>query len=253
MEHTILATNNNVDCEIILISRDEARELTEAIKSTSVALFTLLKKAHDSRAWEVLGFNSWSEYIKNEFDFSRQYSYRLVNQANVIEQINEAGEIDYYISEKEANIIKKKLPEITERIKNETENIESEEEKKEVVNTIIKEEVGYGYGGDEPEEDEDDFEGYDEYDLEKAKREGFKEGLNQVSDDIYDQKDKVASGLDFYLQSLMRTLDIFNALPETKEMIKIVKNSNDTQDKLVENAECALEWLKNFIEGCKGD
>lgn len=114
----------------VIMSKEEAKGLTEAIKSTSNALYILLKKAHDEQAHVALGYGTWGEYVKTEFNFSRQRSYQLINQAAVIEHItDETGIEDLYISEKDARAIKNKLPEITEKVKEETKDLEGEQAK----------------------------------------------------------------------------------------------------------------------------
>lgn len=40
---------------------------------------------------ETLGYSSWEAYVKAEFDISRQYSYRLIDQGRVIREIEEAA------------------------------------------------------------------------------------------------------------------------------------------------------------------
>ena len=100
-----------------VLDKDAAKQLTKDIQSTTTALYVLLKKAHDTKAWLSLGYKTWTEYIEKEFDFSRARSYQLINQANVIEEINDASGVPLYITEREARSIKKRLPEITEKLK----------------------------------------------------------------------------------------------------------------------------------------
>lgn len=50
------------------LSPSAARSLTERIKSCMGDLIVLVVKAHAGRVWLALGYESWADYIKGEFD-----------------------------------------------------------------------------------------------------------------------------------------------------------------------------------------
>lgn len=238
---------DKVENEIIMSSA-EAKQLTEDIKSTTSALYVLLKRAHDEKAWASLGYKSWTEYIENEFDFSRARSYQLINQARVIEEIQEASGVeDLYITERDARSIKKRLPEITEKIKDEVEGFEEKEEVKRRAEEIIQGELD-GMTAEESEKrdraraaDEDDYE--DDVDTGSNYPAPEEEPLSND----YDEMDYGEEG-EFYVVNLSRTLTIFEAMPEAENMAHIVKQSGKDAKEIKELADQAYGWLTRFLD-----
>ena len=55
----------------IVISAQDARNLTDKIKAGTAALWELIKEAYASRAWASLGYASWDDYCTQEFGTSR--------------------------------------------------------------------------------------------------------------------------------------------------------------------------------------
>lgn len=55
----------------IEISSSQARELTDRIRVGVEAVWELVKQAYQSRAWSVLGYDSWDDYCTREFGTSR--------------------------------------------------------------------------------------------------------------------------------------------------------------------------------------
>src|SRR5690606_38125627 len=73
--------------------REYAQDLTRRIKHAADNLWELLLEAWNSKAHISMGYRSWNAYVDAEFDFSRQQSYRLVNQGQVIKQLREAASL----------------------------------------------------------------------------------------------------------------------------------------------------------------
>lgn len=230
-----------VDVEVeVLMTKEEATELTQSIQSTTTALYVLIKKAHDNKAWLAMGYDSWASYIENEFNFSRARSYQLINQANVIEEINEASGVELYITEREARSIKKKLPEITKKLETEVKGADLTSEKaEEKVREIIdetKEEMDmtnkYNNGGqynDGYAEDEEDNGAMEEWTPANV--------------------DKVLKDEDFfYYDNLMTTLEIFKSMPAADTFGKTLRNSNKDTKEVLEKAENAFAWLAKLID-----
>lgn len=226
----------------IIMSKDEAKELTRDIQSTSSALYALLKKAHDNRAWVAMGYKSWAEYISNEFQFSRSRSYQLINQANVIEEINEASGVPIYISERDARSIKKRLPEITEKIKEINKEDIDEDEKKEKVKEIIEEtrdEIDLAdrnnkQGGADRELSEEDNSAMEEWkpdgiDMDKMKR--------MLSDDDM-----------FIYNNLITTLKIFEKMPDAVTFGQTVKKSSQDKKELINLAQKTFSWITKLLD-----
>lgn len=148
-----------VDLAMPPLDEGEARELTEKIKSTSNMLYVLIKRAHSGKAWLALGYNSFAEYVKGEFDYSRSYGYRLLDQANVIEAIEaKAPEgTEVFLGEYTARSLKKSLPELLDEIVDRTEGVDPEEAAS-IIEDIIRETK------DRRDEDESlDGEDFDEF------------------------------------------------------------------------------------------
>lgn len=55
----------------LVISAQDARNLTDKIKAGTAALWELIKEAYVSRAWASLGYSSWDDYCTQEFGTSR--------------------------------------------------------------------------------------------------------------------------------------------------------------------------------------
>ena len=81
MNTEVIEIDKNEDVEVIM-SKDEAVKLTQDIKSTTTALYVLLKRAHDDKAWVAMGYKSWTEYIENELPAAQVY--QLINQRSMI-------------------------------------------------------------------------------------------------------------------------------------------------------------------------
>ena len=73
------------------LEKDEAQELITRIKTNVESLWHLLTEAKERRAWEVLGYASWAEYVRVEFNMDRSRSYQLLNHGAVIHQLAEAA------------------------------------------------------------------------------------------------------------------------------------------------------------------
>lgn len=223
----------------ILMSKEKATMLTEDIKSTTSALYVLLKQAHDERAWVALGYKTWAEYVETEFEFSRARSYQLINQANVIEEINEAGGIPLYITEREARAIKKRLPEITEKIKNEVSEDDSDAEVEAKVREILEEEneseeIDNASKHGKAHGNEDD-EGEEKFHSPTDEDGGYKNP--SLSED-----DK------FFYNNLLITLKIFKELPEANKFGRLIKNSSEDKKELSKLLEGAFSWITQILD-----
>ena len=230
-----------VDVEVeVSMTKEEATELTQSIQSTTTALYVLIKKAHDNKAWLAMGYDSWASYIENEFNFSRARSYQLINQANVIEEINEASGVELYITEREARSIKKKLPEITKKLETEVKGADlPSEEAKEKVQEIInetKEEMDMANKYNNGEQYDD---GYDEDEEDNS---AMEEWTPANVDKILKDEDL------FYYNHLMTTLEIFKSMPAADKFGKTLRNSTKDTKEVLEKAESAFAWLAKLID-----
>jgi len=228
----------------VLMSKEEAEELTRGIQSTSSALYVLLKRAHDGKAWAAMGYKSWSEYIEGEFDFSRTRSYQLINQANVIEKIHESSGVQLYITEREARSIKKKLPEITEKIKKaiSEEDSLSEDETKAKVREIIdeSEEVDNAAnfkGG------EDGWDSPESYESKEDNRSNLEEWKPDNVEKMLTDNERIA------LNNLITTLKFFETMQDGSKFGARIKESNtDKKEELIRLSDFAFSWLTQLMD-----
>lgn len=65
----------------------EARTITRRIRSGVGHVSMLLLEAHERRAWAVLGYPTWEEYVRQELGLSRTRSYELVYHGQVIRKV----------------------------------------------------------------------------------------------------------------------------------------------------------------------
>ena len=109
----------------VALTENQARELTERIKTTATRLWELLAEAHEGQAWQALGYESWKAYIQAEFDMSARHSYRLLDsmrpsgvQASVITAIRDISDprVTPDITEREARRLKPHLAEVKDHI-----------------------------------------------------------------------------------------------------------------------------------------
>lgn len=80
----------------------DAEVLTAKIKAYAGATWVLLYAAHERKAHKALGYDTWEDYVRTEFDMSRSRSYQLISQARVVLEISAAVSTDVDISEAEA-------------------------------------------------------------------------------------------------------------------------------------------------------
>lgn len=237
MNTEVIEIDKNKDVEVIM-SKDEAVKLTQDIKSTTTALYVLLKRAHDDKAWVAMGYKSWTEYIENEFNFSRTRSYQLINQATVIEELDEASGVPMYISEREARAIKNRLPEITEKIQKLDKENMSDDEIKEKVQEIIEEEK------EEVDMANKDYDGEPEPKEDNSKMEEWKpEGI-----DMEKMKKMLSDEDQFFYNNLITTLKIFKSMPEATKFGQTIKNSSEDTKELKKLAEFAFSWITQILD-----
>jgi len=112
------------------LNNEQARQLTDSIRNASEVLWMLIAKAHSGKAWQALGYSSWGDYVKEEFDMSRSRAYQILDQARVIQAIEAAvpeGTPVSPISEAVARDLKDVLEDIVPTIRERTEGLEPNE------------------------------------------------------------------------------------------------------------------------------
>lgn len=243
-----------VDKPLELMSMTAAEELTNAIKSTSQALHILLKEAHDKEAWRALGYSSWKAYVEDELGFTRSRSYQLIDQAKVIEEISTATGETVYITEKEARAIKKKLPEITEKIVSgmgEIEEGNAQEYVDEVVSSYVDSDEDYYKNSAHSYSDEDDEDANYGSELRKPAfnddHEDYVKPAKVETKEHHQVDDSLSSEELFFVENYEMTLSIFDNMPTPADMYEMVNKSKD-RDKLIEETNSLYFWLTSFLE-----
>lgn len=72
-------------------TEDEARRLTADIKAWAGTLWVKLKYAHDGKAYKAMGYSTWVDYLRDEFDISKSQGYRLLAHARTMDQLADAA------------------------------------------------------------------------------------------------------------------------------------------------------------------
>lgn len=111
------------------LSGEQAKQLTHSIRDASEVIWILIARAHAGKAWKVLGYDSWEDYVKSEFNMSRSRSYQLLDQAKVISAIEEAMPegVNILLTEAAARELRTVLEEAVPEIRKATENLEGQE------------------------------------------------------------------------------------------------------------------------------
>jgi len=138
--HTHEEIVDTIDLALPPLSVDQAKEITERIKTTTNVLYLLIKRAHAGKAYTALGYKTFEEYVRSEFNYSRSYAYKLLNQANVIQAIEEKAPegTQIYIGDSTARGLRKVLPEILEDVEEKTEGLNPDDAGA-VIEDIIRE------------------------------------------------------------------------------------------------------------------
>ena len=259
MANEIIDETGAVIVEEEILSEEAAQELTATIKSTATATFVLLQQAHEKKAWKALGYSTWTDYIENEFEFSRVRSYQLLSQAKTVKEITDAAGTEMYLTEKEARLIKKELPKITARIEKATEDEDSEGDRKDKATAILKEEIEAAMRKDRNTYDEGkELANHDE-DSDGGSYSGGGRPQVQGDDDPWGPKPvkteriETAGEANFYVENLQRTLSIMEAFPSASDLAKIVKSDNteEEQIKFRNRVKYSISWLESLLASLK--
>ena len=232
-----------------IMTKEEAQDITESIQSTAIATCVLLQRAHDQQAWKALGYDTWSDYINNEFKFSRARSYQLLAQGAVIKGISEASNTDVYLTEKEAKVIKKELPRITEKIKKDTKDIDDESERKEVAKKVVDDEISSTAA-----KDRNSFQGdIDDEESESDNSSQSAQILSKPDDELTEAHQEVEKSkqTSFYIENINRTLAVFQALPTADSIAESAKLTSDEKIKLTNDMKYAMAWMSSFMKDIK--
>jgi len=143
------------------LNEDQARSITDTIRNAVDVVWMLIARAHAGKAWEALGYETWADYVRDEFNMSRSRSYQLLDQARVVAEIEAAVPEGTVVSITEAaardlkGVLEEVVPEIRERL----EGLDPEEAS-DVLAEIVEEQRERLRERQNDEEEEEDFGGY---------------------------------------------------------------------------------------------
>ena len=242
------------------MTEDEATEITGAIRSTITATYVLLYRAHEGKAYKALGYDSWRDYIAEEFDFSVQRSYQLLDLAKtveIIESVTPDG-TEVSLTEAQARDIKRELPKITERVQAETVD-KDPVEAGDIVDTIVEEARQQQKDDEKAMAADDASREQREQDEENARLESQADALLEPDADAnlgdgasgdYADFSVEGDGSEMSKRDTMSLYNFFNiltgfeSLPEPHEMLKLIPQEREDQ---VEAALLEITgWFNSF-------
>ncbi len=77
-----------------VITREEAIQLTDKIRTAGNDIAEMLYEAHSKRIWEPLKYTSWKSYIKGEFQMSEQRSFQLLSFVEIKNVLNDSTMVE---------------------------------------------------------------------------------------------------------------------------------------------------------------
>lgn len=242
-----------------MMTKDAARELTDQIKATATATYVLVHRAHEFKCWVSLGYNTWEDYVVAEFDMSKSRSYQLINQAKVVQAIQDVvpDGTNIMLTEAQARDVEKALPKITDKIKNQTKDQTPSEAAKTVKDIVEDERNAIKKEKESKKRTENDgvslLDG-DELDEETKKQERKMPDAAPIQDDKTLQStgddDSLDDDFDDFGDIGSSTLTIgyifayVDSLGDPHETAEAVDNPAQS----MKNVNKALDWLNKFRE-----
>lgn len=241
------------------MSEAAARDITEAIRSAATATYILLARAHEGKAYRALGYDTWADYVRDEFSISPQRSYQLLDLSKTVKLIEQAAPegTEVKLTEAQARDIKRELPRITEQIREDTEGLDADEAG-DAVNRILEE-------AREQQKADAKVVAEKEKNLAEAELEGYQKGLESAADALLeaDRPDGLTSNADdellevevageggispadsMNLYNFVNALTGLTSLPEPDDFIEIIPQSrfDEVYDQTIQIA----SWLNRL-------
>lgn len=250
-----------VDDEDDEMSASEAQEITEAIRSAATATYILLAQAHERKAYKALGYETWADYVKEEFEMSAQRSYQLLDLSKAVAMIEAAVPegTAVKLTEAQARDIKRELPRITEQLEEATRDKSPEDASADVDRIIdeIREQKKADDKELEKKKQELDAE------AESAHQEALEsaadalleadrpEGMTDIADDGLVEVDIAGDGdsnlspeAAMHIYNFFNVLSGINNLPEPDEFLPMVPEAR--AEEIDEQVMAASAWLNRF-------
>ena len=100
MKNTLSLSGENA--RGISMTRSCAADLTKQINSASEDLAGMLKRAHDEKAWQALGYETWNAYVKAEIKLCKSRVFQLLDYETIRQELSESTIVDLPLPTKEA-------------------------------------------------------------------------------------------------------------------------------------------------------
>ena len=259
------------------LNYEQAQELTEHIRATADMMYVLIHRAHAGKAWKALGYDSFKDYVAEEFNISRSRAYQFLDQARVVQEITAAAPegTEVNISEADARDLKSALDELVPEIKARTANLGEDEDAGEIIDSLVSE---YRERGDDDFDYSDTGQSYDEELAgDQADRDGFSgysaEGAvgagqgsgqagGQDGDDDFDDLDDLDDLLNLNddandvrhrfesVYALYTSLAALKEMPNVSDLMEWIPDERKIQ--ITSSLPRALEWLTEFAAAWDG-
>lgn len=248
VEAELIPFDDNVSTTIDMsqpLTEQEARELTDHIRSVADTLYVLIARAHAGKAWEPLGYTSFAEYVRAEFDISKSRAYQLLDQAKVVAEITAAAPdgTAITITEAVARDLKHVIGELAPEIAEATAGVDAEEA------TAIIDELIDEYRKRPDDDDDTEDEGFDgEYTGNGSGSYTPDEGEEDYSeiDDILDSdSDELRRRIEFSY-ALFSSLSALGNMPDAPHIIEWIQEGRRPQ--IATFLPKALAWLQSFSD-----
>lgn len=79
---------------------DEAKEHVDAINRSSQGIGQLLLEIRQREGWKALGYKNWTEFLTEEFSYSRKHLYELMKAAPIQEKLPKGYKVNTAIAAK---------------------------------------------------------------------------------------------------------------------------------------------------------
>lgn len=119
---------------------DDAQNITQAIRSTSEALWWLLYVAHSTKSYQQEGYKTWKSYIEDNMTISLSTANALVTQGTVIDAITSSAPegVNVHFTQAQSRDLKKVLDKVSAAISEQTKD-KTPEEAEEIIEEIVSE------------------------------------------------------------------------------------------------------------------
>ena len=235
-----------VDLSSPELNETEAREITNKIRTTTNVLYLLIARAHAGKAHVALGYSSFENYIKEEFNYSKSYAYKLLNQANVINAIEAVSPegTQVYVSDATARGLKASMDDFIPELEERMAGVPADEAG-EVIEELIAEYKERQAERAAEEDDDDDFDGEYTGNGEYSGDYSFDDEEEEV--DAFAGQDPAEVRRRYEaVYNLYSALTNLTQMPSNEDLIETIPVERRPQ--VTAYLEIAIPWLQSFQE-----